>query len=123
MSKMFREMDEKTFVSRIENIVYDHDLAVKFSKFSHDIIKNNQEVGKPNFLRLKEEKEAFIDKIKHIDTYDEVVKDKGLLKKMIDNNYLEFLLPYIISFKDVTDFDNVEIIGIGFFEDNTEILL
>ena len=86
-------------------------------------MKIYQEDGKHSFFRTKEEKGEFIQKIKRIDTYDDVVKDKSLLKKVLDCHYMEFLLPYIISFKDINGFSNVEILGVGFFEDNKEILL
>ena len=39
---------------------------------------------------------------------------------MINNNYLEFLLPYVME-NEIDIYENIEILGVGFYEDNQDI--
>jgi hypothetical protein len=127
MKTLFKNsIDEKNNILEIDKIILDYDKSKKIFDFFKDLKKLDDISGKANFLKTKNEKQDFIKEVKNLDNYNEIAKDKFLLENMISNNYLEFLLPYFIEdfdlFSSNDTYKNVEIIGIGFYENNLDIL-
>lgn len=120
--KTFSNIKESLLVSKISQIVEDTTDAAFLAKFSQDLRKFNNEIKKPNYLRSKEEKEDFIQKIKSHNEYENVIANKDVLVTLIQNNYFEFLLPYALSGNNMEDYKNIELTGLGFYEYNKDII-
>jgi hypothetical protein len=120
--KTFADISENDFISKIEKITHDHKLAVSFAEFSQDIRKLDQENAKPNFLKTKEEKKDFINKVQSHSEFNVIKENTVILKELINNDFFEFLLPYVIAEQDIDGYKNIELIGLGFYETNQDIL-
>jgi len=120
--KTFADISENDFISKIEKITHDHKLAVSFAEFSQDIRKLDQENDKPNFLKTKEEKKDFINKVQSHSEFNVIKENTVILKELINNDFFEFLLPYVIAEQDIDGYKNIELIGLGFYETNQDIL-
>jgi len=119
--KTFADINKRDFASQVETILHNSKLTDSFSKFSQDIREFNKITNKPNFLKTEDEKKEFIQKVKSHDDYQVVVADKDILKTLIQNNYFEFILPYALSHNDMKEYENIELIGLGFYEDNQDV--
>lgn len=120
--KTFANIKETELVSKINKIVDDIKVATSLTKFSQDIREFNNEIKKPNYLRSNEDKESFINKVKSHNEYTAVTSDKDILVKLIQNDYFEFLLPYALSGNDMVEYTNIELTGLGFYEENKDII-
>jgi|GEM_PF-2755904 len=122
MKKGFREIEEKDFQMKIEKLIpEDLKIAKDISDTSISIRKINASFNKANYLRTEVEKKQFINDVKEIDQFCSISGQKDLVKKMIDNGYLEFLLPYALSSENFEEYKNIEIVGIGYYDDNAEL--
>jgi hypothetical protein len=120
--KTFSNIKESLLVSKISQIVENPTDAAFLAKFSQDLRKFNNEIKKPNYLRSKEEKESFIQKIKLHNEYKNVTANKDVLVTLIQNDYFEFLLPYALSGNNMEDYKNIELTGLGFYEYNQDFI-
>ena len=120
--KTFTDISENDFISKIEKITHDHKLAVSLAGFSQDIRKLDQENDKPNFLKTKEEKKDFLNKVQSHSEFNVIKENAVILKELINNDFFEFLLPYVIAEQDIDGYKNIELIGLGFYETNQDIL-
>jgi len=121
--KTFADISKNDFISKIDKIINDEKLSVSLAEFSQKIRAFNQENSKPNFLKSREEKKEFLNKIKATEEFN-LIKDKPeIAKELVDKNFFEFLLPYVMVTYNINDYKNVELIGLGFYESNQEILL
>lgn len=120
--KTFANIKESELVSKINKVVDDLPLASSLTTFSQDIRQWNNAINKPNYRRDENEKKDFIQKVKLHNDYPLVTSNKSILEKLIQNDYFEFLLPYALSNNDMTEYTNIELIGVGFYEDNQGVL-
>lgn len=124
MKKSFKEIEERELQQKIEKLIpEDLKTAKDVSDLSIFIRKTNANFNKANYLRTQEEKKEFIKSIKAITQFDSIAEQKHVVKKMIDNGYPEFLLPYALSSENFDEYKNVEIVGIGYYDDNAELFL
>lgn len=121
MKTLFKNsIDKKSSILEIDKIIENPEKSNKLFSFLKNIKEMDEKSGKANFFKKKEEKISFVEEIKKLDNYEEIAKDKDLLQKMIHNNYLELLLPYVIE-NSIDTYESIEILGIGFYENNQDI--
>jgi hypothetical protein len=122
MKKGFKEIEERELHQKIEKLVPEDSKAAKdVSDLSIFIRKTDANFNKANYLRTEDEKKQFIQDIKAATQFDSVVKQEHIVKKMIDNGYFEFLLPHALSSGNFDEYKNIEIVGIGYYDDNAEL--
>lgn len=120
--KTFADISKGDFISKIDKIVHDEKLSASLAEFSQKIRAFNQENSKPNFLKSLGEKKEFLDKIKATEEFN-IIKDKpDIAKELVNNDFFEFLLPYVMVTHNIDEYKNIELIGLGFYESNQEIL-
>ena len=112
--KTFENIEESGHVSKINKVVDNLPLARSLTTFSQDIRQWNNEINKPNYRRDEGEKKDFIPKVKLHNEYPVATSDKSMLENLIQNCYFEFLLPYALSNNDMTEYTNIELMGLGF---------
>ena len=120
--KTFANIKEDELVLKINKIVDNLTMATSLTKFSQDIREFDNEINKPNYLKNETEKKDFINKIKSHNEYSTVINSKDVLVKLIHNDYFEFLLPYALSNNDMAEYKNIELTGLGFYEENEDII-
>lgn len=120
--KTFADISKGDFISKIDKIVHDEKLSASLAEFSQKIRALNQENSKPNFLKSPEEKKEFLNKIKITEEFNIIKENPGIAKELVNNDFFEFLLPYVMVTHNIDEYKNVELIGLGFYESNQEIL-
>jgi hypothetical protein len=120
--KTFADISKGDFISKIDKIVHDEKLSASLAEFSEKIRAFNQENSKPNFLKSPEEKKDFLNKIKTTEEFNIIKENPDIAKELVNNDFFEFLLPYVMVTHNIDEYKNVELIGLGFYESNQEIL-
>jgi len=118
----FADISKGDFISKIDKIVHDEKLSASLAEFSEKIRAFNQENSKPNFLKSPEEKKDFLNKIKTTEEFNIIKENPDIAKELVNNDFFEFLLPYVMVTHNIDEYKNVELIGLGFYESNQEIL-
>ncbi len=110
-------------IAKIDKIINNEKLAASFAEFSVKIRAFNKENTKPNFLKSTEEKKEFLSKIKATEEFQLIKDNPDIVRELVNNVFLEFLLPYIlVTHNKIDEYKNFELIGIGFYESNKDIL-
>jgi hypothetical protein len=120
--KTFADISKGDFISKIDKIVHDERLSTSLAEFSQKIRAFNQENSKPNFLKSSEEKKEFLNKIKTTEEFNIIKDNPDIAKELVNNDFFEFLLPYVMVTHNIDEYKNVELIGLGFYESNQDIL-
>jgi len=73
------------------------------------------------YIIEEKKKKEFLNKIKTTEEFNIIKENPGITKKLVNNDFFEFLLPYVML-HNIDEYKNVELIGLGFYESNQEIL-
>ena len=107
--KTFADISKSDFISRIDKIVHNEKLSVSFAEFSQKIRAFNQENSKPNFLKSPEEKKEFLSRIKATEEFNLIKDNPDIIKELVNNDFFEFLLPYVMVTHNIDEYKNVEL--------------
>ena len=123
MKNSFFKVEKQKFQEKFNKLSdFDEQQLQELSKIALEMYKINNTNGKANFLKSREEKEQFIKNIKNIENFNTLIGQPEVIKKLIGNGYFEFLLPYALSSEDFGEYKNMEILGVGYYDDNLDLL-
>ena len=118
----FADISEDEFISKINSVVQDEELSVKFAQFSKEIRSLSEKSGKSNSLKSYKEKKEYLNDIRKLDVYKSTQLEIENFRKLVDMHYVEFFLPYAMGKGNVDNYKNVELTGLGLYEHNEEVL-